>query len=56
MRKLAVAVLFAVPFLGLAPSASAVCDPDFRPLCLPPCLTEVPDPHDPLGHLGFCPR
>lgn len=55
MRKLAVAVLFAVPFLGLAPSASAVCDPDF-PVCVPQCLTEVPDPQNPLGHIVRCPR
>lgn len=56
MRKLLLAALVAVPFATLAPSASAVCDPDFRPLCVPPCLTEVPDVNDPTAHLRFCPR
>ena len=56
MRKLLVAALVVVPFAALAPSASAVCDPDLRPLCVPECLTQVPDVRDPLGHLSPCPR
>lgn len=56
MRTLLLAALVAVAFAALAPSASAVCDPDFRPLCVPPCVTEVPDVRDPLGHLTACPR
>jgi hypothetical protein len=55
MRVL-LAVLVAVPLAALAPSASAVCDPGLRPLCVPPCVTEVPDVRDPLGHLAACPR
>jgi hypothetical protein len=56
MRKLALAALVAVPFLGLAPSASAVCDPDIPYVCVTECLTQVPDPKDPIGHLRYCPR
>lgn len=58
MRKtLALAVLLAVPALMLAaPSASAVCEPKYRPLCLNDCNTQLPDPKDPLGTLfRVCP-
>ncbi|HWL36950.1 MAG TPA: hypothetical protein VNQ77_12220 [Frankiaceae bacterium] len=56
MRKLLLAALVAVPLAALAPNASAVCDPDFRPICVSECLTQVPDVRDPLGHLQACPR
>lgn len=56
-RLLAVAVAAAsLGTLG-AGTASAVCDPDFRPLCLSPCLTDPIDPRDPTEFLGrVCPR
>jgi len=56
MRTLVLAALVAVPVAGLAPSASAVCDPDIPYVCVTECLTQVPDPKDPIGHLRACPR
>jgi hypothetical protein len=54
---LATAVLVAVPALTLAaPSASASCDPKYRPLCVNDCQRQLPDPKDPLGTLvRVCP-
>jgi hypothetical protein len=56
MRRLLVAALVAASAgtLGAGP-ASAVCDPDFEPLCLSPCLTKPVDPSNPL-EIRACPR
>lgn len=58
MRRLLVAAIVAASVGSLgAGTASAVCDPDFEPLCLSPCLTDPVDPRDPLEVLGrHCPR
>lgn len=59
MRRLLVAALVAasVGTLG-AGTASAVCDPDYRPLCLSPCITDPIEHRDPTELLagGGCPR
>lgn len=57
MRLLVAALVAAsVGTLG-AGTASAVCDPDYRPLCLSPCLTDPIDPRDPTEFIGrVCPR
>lgn len=58
MRRLLVAAMIAASVGSLgASTASAVCDPDFEPLCLSPCLTDPVDPRDPTEVLGrYCPR
>lgn len=49
MRRLLLAAIVAASLGGLgAGSASAVCDPDYRPLCLSDCPGPLlPDPRDP---------
>lgn len=58
MRRLLVAAVLAASVGSLgAGTANAVCDPDFRPLCLSPCLTDPIDPRDPAEFIGrACPR
>lgn len=58
MRRLLVAALVAASVGSFgAGTASAVCDPDFEPLCLSPCLTDPIDPADPTEILHRpCPR
>ena len=57
MKKLLLIALVAAPLAALAPSASAYCDPKYRPLCLNDCYLEPPDPKDPLAYLHHvCPR
>lgn len=59
MRRLLVAaVVTAVPLAGLlAAPASAVCDPDYEPLCLNDCMTRPPDANNPLEYIRrVCPR
>lgn len=51
MRILIAAALAAVPLLAPA-TASAACDPDYRPLCVSDCGGPMlPDPKDPLAWL-----
>ena len=62
MRRLLVVGCLVAAASGIgAGTAGAVCDPDFRPLCLPPCITDLPERvveaggvPDPL--IGACPR
>ena len=55
MRKLLMLALVAAPLAALAPSASAYCDPDYRPACLNDC--HIPNLRDPLEYIGRgCPR
>lgn len=62
MRRLLTLTCLVVAASGLGTgTASAVCDPEFRPLCLSPCITELPERivesggvPDPI--IGPCPR
>lgn len=58
MRRLLVAAVIAASAGSLgAGTAHAVCDPDYRPLCLSPCLTDPVDPRDPKEiATRVCPR
>ena len=49
MRRLLVGAVIAASLGGLGTgSANAVCDPDYRPLCMSDCPGPLlPDPHDP---------
>ena len=52
MRRLLIAAVIATSIGSLgAGSASAVCNPDYRPLCLSSCPPPTFDPHDPIGSL-----
>lgn len=57
MRRLVLVATLAAAVGGLgAGTASAVCDPDFEPLCVSSCWTQLPDPHDPTAILTrVCP-
>ena len=58
MRRLVVAAAVAAAVTGSlgAGTASAYCDPDYRPACLNDC--QVPDLRDPLSeyHPLACPK
>jgi hypothetical protein len=59
MRRILVAAVVAAALGGLgAGSASAVCNPKYRPLCLSDCpggLPDVKDPTDPSWLIRACP-
>ena len=57
MRKVLVTLAVAVPLVVVvAPSASADCDPKYRPLCTNDCRLRPPDPTDPLEYFTrICP-
>lgn len=54
---LAAALLAAVGGSVGATSASAYCDPKYRPLCTNDCQMQLPDPKDPFGTIfRVCPE
>lgn len=57
MRRLLIAAVVTAAVGGIgAGTASAVCDPDYRPLCVSPCLTQPIDPTRPWDALTrVCP-
>lgn len=61
-RRLLLPVLLAAPLVaGLAPSASAYCDPRYEPLCLNDCVLALPPADEGVRGVAewatrYCPR
>ena len=57
MRRVLIVSVIAAAVGGLGSgTASANCDPKYRPLCMNDCNSEPPDLHDPLEWFGrTCP-